>query len=59
MASGRKVDQVFITSKLGPRFHGREAAHEGCELALNQLKTDSLVFLSEACCMCKCEFRRI
>lgn len=43
MEAGKKLDDIFITSKIGPRFHGEDAAYDGCERALRALQTDTIV----------------
>lgn len=37
------LEDCFITSKIGPRYHGRDLAHEGCEETLGKLNMDYIV----------------
>lgn len=40
--NGKEMDEVFVTSKIGPMYHGRNKAHEACETVLRQLNVDAL-----------------
>jgi len=37
------LEDCFVTSKIGPRYHGHDGAHEGCEETLRKLNMDSIV----------------